>query len=47
MPVKPMLIRVFSFAKVISAHGFTGHTLTKPPTAVVFSPVNFFQDFNV
>jgi len=27
MPVKPMLIRVSILAQVITAHGFTGHTL--------------------
>ena len=26
-PVKPMLLRVFFLAKVVTAHGFTGETL--------------------
>jgi hypothetical protein len=27
MPVKPMLLRVYCLAKVITAHGFTGKAL--------------------
>ncbi len=40
MPVKPMLMRVFCLAKVITAHGFTGH-----PLAAILRPTVLNRKF--